>query len=158
MTENSKSDYKKILFRFVSNITEEECVETMWSKVIDEHKGHYQLDSIPFYGPLVNSDDVILAEFDEQEEMLTYRKTIHPSGNSTVQVLLNDGAEIELVRNKLRELGCVSEKMNASFFVLEIPAKLNYKEIKKVLDQKSKEEIFEYAEPSLSAKHWQDLI
>jgi hypothetical protein len=155
---DSNIEHVKILFRFVSNITDEVHVETMWAILVDKNKGHYRIDSIPFYGPLVNSDDIVLAEFDQQEEMLTYRNTVKSSGNSTVQVLMNNGNEIELARNELKELGCTSEKMNPSFFTLEIPIGVNYKEIKLVLDRKSIEGIFEYAEPCLSNKHWQDLV
>ena len=47
----------------------------MWADTVDRDKGVYNLDSIPFYAP-VASDDVVLAEYDEAEQQLTYRKTI----------------------------------------------------------------------------------
>lgn len=63
----------KILFQFHSEIFDEEMVETMWATIIDKDKGLYKLDNIPFYAPLVASDDIVFAEFDEQQQMLTYR-------------------------------------------------------------------------------------
>jgi len=82
--------YVKILFRFRSDVLDKEMVETMWVTIVDKEKGLYKLDSIPFYAPLVASGDVVFAEFDEQEQMLTYRKTIEYSGNSIVQIVLMD--------------------------------------------------------------------
>jgi hypothetical protein len=47
-------------------------VETMWAGFFDADKGLYKPDSIPFYGPLVASDDIIFAEYAEDERRLTY--------------------------------------------------------------------------------------
>lgn len=104
-------NYVKILFRFHSDVLDEETVETMWATIVDKNKGLYKLDSIPFYAPLVASDDIVFAEFDEQEQMLTYRKTAEYSGNSTVQIVLMDKSkDINQIRDIFKELGCVSEK------------------------------------------------
>ena len=60
----------------------------MWAKEIDKENGIYKLDNIPFYGPLIATDDEFYAEFDESEHMLTYRKTTRHSGNSIVLVII----------------------------------------------------------------------
>ncbi len=92
-------NYVKILFRFYSDVLEEETVETMWANIVDHEKGLYKLDSIPFYAPLIASDDIIFAEYDEKELMLTYRNTIEYSGNSTVWVVvMDDSIEINEIR------------------------------------------------------------
>jgi len=52
-------NYVKILFRFHSDVLDEETVETMWATIVDKDKGFYKLDSIPFYAPLVASDDIV---------------------------------------------------------------------------------------------------
>lgn len=85
-----QEDSVKILFQFHSDIFEEEMVETMWATTFDRNKGLYKIDNIPFYAPLIASDDIVFAEFDEQQQMLTYRKTVEFSGNSTIQVVLID--------------------------------------------------------------------
>lgn len=154
VTENIQDDNVKILFRFYSNIFDEEMVETIWATTVDKDKGLYKLDNIPFYVPLVAADDIVFAEFDKQEEMLTYRKTIQYSGNSTIQVVLIDKTkDINLIRDNFQELGCVSEKVNDSYFSMEIPAEANYKPIKQKLDYLEQKEIIRYAEPCLSARH-----
>src|SRR5690606_37695798 len=144
----------KILFQFLSDIFDEEMVETMWATTIDKTRGLYKLDNIPFYTPLVASDDIIFAEFDEQQQMLTYRKTVEFSGNSTIQVVLMDKSKgINSIRKIFEELGCVSEKVNDGYFSMEIPALVDYKFIKQKLDDLEQSEIIGYAEPCLADQH-----
>jgi hypothetical protein len=148
--------YVKILFRFHSNIFDEEMVETMWATIVDKDQGIYKLDSIPFYAPDIASDDIIFAEFDSKEEMLTYRKTIEYSGNSTVQIVLVDKSkDINQIREIFKELGCVSEKVNNGYFSMEIPSNVDYKNIKSKLDELETTEIIGYAEPCLADGHRQ---
>jgi len=154
-----KNNHKKITFKYYSNILEEEVVETMWCEIINESKGIYKLDNIPFYGPLIASDDIFYAEFDDNEEVLVFREVIESSGNSVVQVLiLNEDFNKEIVRKKVFDLGCKSEGMNDNFFVIEIPIVVNYNSIKKLLDEYENKKFIEYAEPILSIKHQDDII
>lgn len=144
----------KILFHFHSDIFDEEMVETMWATIIDKNIGLYKLDNIPFYAPLVSSDDIVFAEFDEQQQMLTYRKTVEYSGNSIIQVVLMDKSkDINSIRKKFDELGCVFEKVNDGYFSMEIPALVDYKFIKHNLDDLEQKEIIGYAEPCLADQH-----
>jgi len=153
---DSKDNYVKVLFRFHSNVLDQETVETMWAIIVDENKGLYKLDSIPFYAPLVATDDIVFAEFDEQEQMLTYRKTVEYSGNSTIQVALMDKTmDINNIRDLFKELGCVSEGATDKYFSMEIPSSVDYKIIKEKLDSLEMQEIIGYAELCLSINHQQ---
>jgi len=128
----------------------------MWATIIDKSKGFYKIDSIPFYVPLVASDDIVFAEFDEQEQMLTYRKTIEYSGNSTIQIVLMDNSkDINQIRDLFKGLGCVSEKVNEGYFSMEIPSTVDYRNIKKKLEELEMQETIEYAEPCLADGHRQ---
>lgn len=150
------NNFVKILFRFYNDIFEEEMTESMWATVIDEYKGLYKLDNIPFYAPGVASDDILLAEFDAQEQMLTYRRTVEYSGNSTIQVVLMDKTiDINTIRDFFRELGCVSEKANKGYFSMKIPASVDYKIIKQKLDDMETRGIIGYAEPCLASRNRQ---
>lgn len=154
MTNNIEDNYVKILFRFHSDIFDEEIVETMWAEIVDGSKGLYKLDNIPFYVPSVASDDIVFAEFDEAEESLCYRSRVKFSENSTIQVvLMDDTKNVNLIRDSFGELGCISEKINGSYFSMEIPADVNYKSIKLILDDLKQKEIIDYAESCLSDKH-----
>lgn len=149
-----EKDYVKILFRFHSDIFDEVMVETMHAIIIDKTKGHYQLDNIPFYAPLVASDDIVYAEYDEHEKMLTYRKTIQFSGNSTVQiVVVDDSIDINSIRDFFEKLGCLSERVDDNYFSMEVPSSIDYKPIKKELELLEKEEKIGYAEPCLAEGH-----
>lgn len=146
----------KILFRAYSDILEEITVETLWATAIAEGKGLYQLDNIPFYLPLIATDDIIHAEFDEDEEMLIYRKTVKYSGNSTIHVIvLDDVNDINDIRDIFDDMGCPSECCNNKFFAMEVPAAIDYLFIKRKLDDLAKEDIIDYAESSLSENHQQ---
>jgi len=150
---SSDDKYRKILFRFYSNVLHEWTVETLWAEAIYIDKGLYKLDSIPFYASIA-SDDIVYAEYDEKEHMLTYRETIQCSGNSTVQVVVMDkNIPTNEIRDVFNSLGCLSEKFKEGYFVIEIPADKEYKVIKDKLATLQEEGIIDYAEPYLSDKH-----
>ncbi len=156
---NVAENHVKILFRYYSDVLEEEIVETMWAIPIDIEHGLYQLDNIPFYGPLVASDDIVLAEYDESESMLTYRMTVESSGNSIILVIVsNRHNEIESIREIFLGMGCKSEKLNEKYFAMEVPVSCNYSTIKKQLEAMEMQEILEYAEPCLSEIHQDQLL
>jgi len=152
MTQEHK-DHVKILFRFFSDVLDEETVETMWAKTISAAKGLYQIDNIPFYVSCA-TDDIVFAEYDETEQMLTYRKTVIDSGNSTVQVIIMDeNTDIHTIRERFKELGCESEQLRDRYFVMEVLAKTDYKLVKAELDNLFDQDILDYAEPALGVNH-----
>lgn len=149
---------KKVLFKYYSDVLEEETVETMWAETLDEENGIYKLDSIPFYGPLIATDDIFYAEFDESEGCLMFREVVEYSGNSVVQVVITDESfNKEILRDELRDLKCLSEGLNDTFFSVEIIEAIDYKIIKTLLDDYEEKGIISYAEPILSVKHSDDI-
>jgi hypothetical protein len=135
-------------------VLDEWVVETMWAEPVDIEKGLYKIDSIPFYGPLVASDDIVFAEYDEDEERLTYRRTVEPSGNSIVTVVTMDRSyDINEVRDIFKRLNCLSERANDGYFSMEIPFDEDYAPIRQKLSELQDEGIIEYSEPCLSEKH-----
>lgn len=144
----------KICFSFHSNILEEWTVENMWAETIDAGKGLYKLDNIPFYAPLVASDDIVFAEYDETEERLMYRYTVEYSGNSTIHVVIMDkSVDKETIRGVFGELGGISEGLNDGYFAMEIRADTNYQPIKQKLEELKNKGIIDYAESCLSYRH-----
>ncbi len=155
---SEEDKYEKILFRYHSNVLDEVTVETMWAEKIEPENGIYKLDSIPFYGPLIATDDEFFAEYDESEQRLTYRKTTKHSGNSIVLILISkEGFDKEIIREEFKSLNCKSEGLNDSYFSMEILKSINYKTIQERLEELEKEGIIEYSEPCLSEKHRTDL-
>ncbi|SED50932.1 protein of unknown function [Tenacibaculum sp. MAR_2010_89] len=150
--------YTKVLFRYHSNVLDETTVETMWAIKVDEKNGIYKLDSIPFYGPQIATDDEFFAEYDELEQMLTYRKTTKFSGNSIVLIsIIKEGIDKEIIREEFKSMNCTSEGLNDRYFSMEILASSNYLKIKTKLEEYENQGIFEYAEPCLSDKHRNEI-
>ena len=147
----------KILTKYFSNVLDEIVVETLWAEVIDEEKGWYKVDNIPFYGAEFSCGDVVLAEYDEADMCHVYRSLVEHSGNSTVQVVIfGDGFDIESLREEFNELGFSSEKAGSSYFVLEIPFEKNYNIIYTKLLALQDKGLLEFAEPVLSEKHFKE--
>jgi len=144
----------KIFFRFYSDILEEEATETLLAEIENNDYGYYKLRSIPFYVPKIASGDIVWAVYNESESMLTYRKTVQHSGNSTIHaIILDNEYEINTVRKIFDDMGCASEKLNQNYFALQVPVNIDYIPIKRRLDELEKEGILDYAESCLSEKH-----
>ncbi|WP_276380012.1 DUF4265 domain-containing protein [Flavobacterium sp. H4147] len=151
--------HKKVLFKYYSDYLEDTVSETMWAEIIDLEKGLFKLDNIPFFGPLIATDDLFYAEFDTKEDRFVYKETIENSGNSIVQVLvLEKGFDKEIIREKLKVINCPSEGLNETFFAIEVVRDVDYSLVRNVLNEYEGEEIIEYAEPCLSDKHRADLL
>ncbi len=144
----------RILFRFYSDLLEEDMVETMWADIMNANLGHYRLDSIPFYVPFIATDDIVHAEYDDVEEMLLYNETVQPSGNSTLWVVItNDKANTDEIREAFYEMDCLSDALSNHFFTMEVKAETNYHVIKNKLNELKAEGIIEYMEGCLSVNH-----
>ncbi|MEN2488914.1 DUF4265 domain-containing protein [Flavobacterium sp. B11] len=151
--------HKKILFKYYSDYLDEVVSETMWAEIIDLEKGLFKLDNIPFFGPLIATDDIFYAEYDETEERFMHRKTIQNSGNSIIQVaVLEKGFDKEIIREKLKAINCLSEGLNETFFAAEITKDVDYSLVRSLLNEYESKEIIEFAEPCLSEKHRADLL
>ncbi|SHL41134.1 DUF4265 domain-containing protein [Flavobacterium chilense] len=151
--------HKKIVFKYYSTYLEEVVTETMWAEIIDLEKGYFKLDNIPFFGPLIATDDIFRAEYDENEKYFIHRETIENSGNSIVQVLiLEEGFDKEIIREKLKAIDCISEGLNDTFFAVEITRNVDYALVKNLLNEYESQAAIEFAEPCLSDKHRTDLL
>lgn len=151
--------HKKILFKYYSTYLEEIVSETMWAEIIDLEKGYFKLDNIPFFGPLIATDDIFRAEYDENEKTFMHKETIESSGNSIVQVLvLEKEFDAAIIREKLKAINCISEVLNDTFFAVEIVRNTDYSLVKSILNEYDSQAIIEFAEPCLSEKHRTDLL
>lgn len=151
--------HKKIVFKYYSTYLEEVVTETMWAEIIDLEKGYFKLDNIPFFGPLIATDDIFRAEYDENVKYFIHRETIENSGNSIVQVLiLEEGFDKEIIREKLKAIDCISEGLNDTFFAVEITRNVDYALVKNLLNEYESQAVIEFAEPCLSDKHRTDLL
>jgi hypothetical protein len=151
---SSDNNLVKILFKFYSDVLEQETVETLWAETVDVEMGYFRIDSIPFYVPMVATDDIVLAEYDHSHHMLVYKETVMPSGNSIVWVVIVDEeTDIDEIRAVFYSLGCDSESLSDRYYSMEVKATTNYLRIKDKLNELRAEGLIDYAEPYLSAEH-----
>jgi len=144
----------KILFRFYSDILEEETFEVISAVAVDVEKGYYQVLSIPFYIPKTASGDIVWAERQSNEDILSYRKTIAYSGNSTIHVAMVDHQEsIEKVQTVFHSAGCKSVQLNNKYFALEVPTQTDYSSVRCLLTEMQHKRMIVYYESCLSPKH-----
>jgi hypothetical protein len=144
----------EILFRSYNNILEQDVAETIWADPVDVSLGYYKLYSIPLYTSYIASDDIVHAEYDEDEAMFTYRETVQPSGNSTIWVVItDDDTDIDDVRKVFFEMDCLSEALSNRYFAMEVKKDTDYLKIKDKLNALKAEKKLDYAEPCLSANH-----
>ncbi len=151
--------HKKIIFKYYSDYLQDTITETMWAEIIDLEKGHFKLDNIPFFGPLIATGDLFYAEKEADDNRFVYKKTIQNSGNSIVQVIiLEKDFDTEVIREKLQVVQCVSEVLNEIFFAVEITKEVDYSIVKTILTEFETLSILQFAEPCLSEKHRTDLL
>jgi len=144
----------KILFRVHSELMDQDVEEIIGAETIDLEMGKFRIQDIPFYTPNLATDDIVHAEYDSDEEMLIYRETLIPSGNSTVWVVVTDETiPIEEIQEIFLELGCDSEEVSEHFFAMEIKATTNYFRIRDKLISLKSESRIDYAESCLSIDH-----
>jgi Domain of unknown function (DUF4265) len=144
----------KILFRFQSELLDQEVSEIVRAETVSLDMGTFKIQDIPFYTPYIATGDIVSAEYDDVEGMLAYRETIVASGNSTIWVVITiDSMSIEEVQERFLELECDSEEVSERFFAMEVKAATNYLRVRDALNKLKSEGIIDYAEPCLSAAH-----
>jgi len=153
-TDPEPNKTTKILFRVHSELMDQDVEEIIGAETIDLEMGKFRIQDIPFYTPNLATDDIVHAEYDIDEEMLIYRETLIPSGNSTVWVVVTDETiPIEEIQEIFLELGCDSEEVSEHFFAMEIKATTNYFRIRDKLISLKSEGRIDYAESCLSIDH-----
>ncbi len=148
---------EKILVRYESDVLDEVTVETLWAEATDKAKGIYKVKNIPFYGPPFSYDDEVFVEYDPDEEFLTFRKVVTPSGNITLAVmLLEEIVEINAVISTLEHLGASVERATGSYFVANVPFEVVYTPIYTYLTEQEQAGALSFQESNLSEKHWKE--
>lgn len=144
----------KILFKFFSNLLDMDMEETIWAIIEDQALDYYKIDSIPYYVTALATDDIVHAEYDDEEEMLTYRNMVKESGNSTIWVVvIDDAIDIEDVQQAFFDIGCESASLSDRFFTMEVKAEINYLKIKDKLNSLKSAKTVDYVEACLSEVH-----
>lgn len=79
------------------------------------------------------------AEFDENENFLTFRNIVEPSGNSTIQIIIpSEDFDTEKFIENILKMNIEVEKFHNQFLVCNIPKTENYKNFYNFLREKEK--------------------
>ena len=149
-----KHKHAKILFRFYSDLMDQEVKEKLEADSVDEQRSFYRLITIPLYTPFVAVGDVVYAEWSDDDGMLAYREKVQPSGSSTIWVVrIDDHTEIVDIRGIFEELHCLTRSASDRFFAMEVKENINYLKIRDKLNELKGEGLIDYAEPYLSEQH-----
>lgn len=126
---------------------DEDSVETesLWALPVS---GGYKIDNIPFWARGIACDDVVAATPDD-DGILQFAGLIKPSGHSTVRIIFESEADVPVIRESLRRLGCESELDSPRFLAVDIPPEVPYAEIRAYLDEQESAGILEYEEGCL---------
>ncbi|QCR21466.1 DUF4265 domain-containing protein [Pontibacter sp. SGAir0037] len=127
---------KKIIFKFWNDILDEDYVERVWAEPIDEEKGHYKIDNIPYFVTSYSDGDVVRVENEFEE--LVVKELIKPSGNTTINIIFFECANKQGVLDKLTSFGCEYEGMEnfiTGYYSVNVPEAVDYKPIYKLLNE-----------------------
>jgi hypothetical protein len=142
------TDRVKILFEYDGAIAGPPEVESVWA--IPTADG-FRLDNIPFFAREIAAEDIVSASVDA-DGMLRFSSLVSPSGHSTVRLWFAKGleADVQRVRQELRDLGCPSELSYLPRLVaVDIPPTVPYANVRELLDNYERRGVFEYEEACL---------
>jgi len=142
---------KKLTFKFWNDILDEDYVETVWAEIIDEEKGHFQIENVPFFVKSYSVGDIVFAELENDE--LIVKDLVEESGNSTVNIVFLKTEYKEKVLKELNYLGCDFEGLESilpGYYSLNISRKVNYIPIHNYLSSLEKDEVLSFREACLA--------
>jgi hypothetical protein len=144
---DSNQPNAKVLFRVPGGDGSAD-VETLWATDLGDDR--YQIDNSPFFAYSVSWQDVVYAPFDDTEGFPTFQRVITKSGNRTVRVLFEEGAEpgnqSDRVVHGLVALGCSYEGANSKFFSITVPPGIDLDAVRHYLIEQNA--TFEHADPT----------
>jgi hypothetical protein len=123
-------------------------IETLWAE--PEHDDLYRLDNSPFFAYGVSWEDIVVAEFGEDQH-LEFVRCARKSGNRTVRVIFQDyrseDPPAHAVLSDLRELRCSYEVMQPRMISVNVPPTADLDRVTDFLSQQPGLQ-WEYADPT----------
>jgi hypothetical protein len=118
--------------------------EGLWVEDLGERR--FKVDNIPFFAPDLSADDVVEAEV-SPEGLLTYVRTIQPSSNSTIRVVIYEESAKEAFFNELQRFGCDYEgAASINLVAINVPETADVGQLLAFLKGQSDSEQIDYEE------------
>ncbi|HEX8434618.1 DUF4265 domain-containing protein [Archangium sp.] len=149
MTGTSPDQHVKILFHLEQDEDGYPPVsaETVWAIAVGE--GLYKIDNIPFFATGVAVEDIVSAKPDAGQ--LLYQEVVHPSGHSTLRVVVYKHDEVPEVRGIFKQLGCSTEQSHLrGLIAIDVPPSASWDELKRMLDTGREQDRWDYEEACLA--------
>jgi hypothetical protein len=149
MTAPGTEQHVKILFELERD---EEgyppaSVETLWA--IKAGDGLFKIDNIPFFVYGIAVDDIVSAV--PEEGVFRFKEVVHPSGHSTLRVVVYDQAEVSAARELFKQLGCSTELSHLPrLFAVDVPPSVSLDTLREVLDAGKRQDRWGYEEACLA--------
>ena len=138
---------KKIFFEHRNSLESSFGIESAWATPIS--KNLFKLDNILFYAKDYSLGDIVKVKKRNQDLIVIGLEK--ESGHSTVRIIFNDERDVNIIREKLKELGCESEISNSSILIsVDIPSEVKYNLIKSFLEQGEKLSKWVYEEACIA--------
>jgi hypothetical protein len=133
MTAPGAEQYVKILFELEQDEDgyPPASAETLWAtKAGDEL---FKIDNIPFFVFGIAVDDIVSAA--PEEGVFRFKEVAHPSGHSTIRVVVYDPSDVPAVRALFKQLGCSTELSHLPrLLAVDVPPSVSLDTLKEVLD------------------------
>lgn len=150
--------FKEVLFVYYSPLLDQTVEELLWCKLVDPQKNHFELHSVPFYGPDIACGDLIEVKKVANSEEILFDKIQSRSGSSILQLIVEEpNSDINKCLVKLEQLDCRIEKASEHLYAVSILKIKNYLKIYQCILPLVQQEIIDFAEAHLSKKHQKDL-
>ena len=150
--------FKEVLFVYYSPLLDQTVEELLWCKLLDPKKNHFELQSVPFYGPDIACGDIIEVKKSINSDDLHFDQILSRSGNSILQLIIEKAnPDFAKCLSKLKQLDCRIEKATEHLYAVSIHKIKNYLKIYQCILPYVQAELIDFAEAHLSKKHQKDL-
>jgi uncharacterized protein YpuA (DUF1002 family) len=121
-------------------------IESVWAIPTGNY---YKIDNIPLFASNIALGDIVSVE--KEGEELHFKKLIKRSGNSVIQMIIFKEKNTQKVGKDFENLGCNLEGSHIkNLIAIDIPKNIDYKKIKKDLDNGVKHKLWSYKEACLA--------
>ena len=128
VSNQSYDSHQRILFRLQKD--EDDYPPHEWESLwaIKLTSGQFQIDNIPFFVRGISLEDIIVAEYKDEEKEWHFQHIAQRSQNSVMRIIVFDPTEVLAVREELESLGCTTESMKR-LLDINIPASVSIGDI-----------------------------
>ncbi|HYO56854.1 DUF4265 domain-containing protein [Archangium sp.] len=124
--------------------------ESMWATPLGDRL--YRLGNIPFFARGVAYEDVVSA-VPQDDGTLGFIEVVHPSGHSTLHVIVYEASEVPALRHELEALGCDTELSHIpNLFAVDVPPSVSLDAVRRLLEAGNASERWEYEDACLGGR------